>query len=226
MKKKTIIIMLVVFLLVILPVYGAPTITSSIVTDWTAVGEAGIGESGTIDISGSYAVAIHIQAFLDMDATAHEGTEFVIQVSGLGSGDEDWSDYMKFKELIGTANFELIDDNPLAATSTTITVSDTGGGYETEPMGKWIAIEDGTLINSELVFLVAFTTDTDLTIQDGTTNQHANTVNLMDIALSRTIVMPIGAGSRARVIINNGIDIDGTASSLNYKIGKTITTGI
>jgi len=201
---------------------AVPTITSSIVTDWTAVAEGATGESAVIDISGNYATAVHIQAFTDMN-DAHEGTELIIQVSGMSSGDEDWSDFLNVIILTGDGDAEPIDDDPLSG-STTITVSDTGGGYETAPMGKWIAIENGTLINSELVWLTAFTTDTNLTILDNTTNSHAVSTLIWDVAYSKTFYIPVGAGYRARVIVNNGYDIDATASSLNYKVGKTVTT--
>jgi hypothetical protein len=225
--RKIIAVMLLVVLLSshFSPCFAALTITSSVVTDWTAVAAQGTGESAVIDISANYATAVHIQAFLDT-ATAHEGTEFVIQVSSNSSGDEDWSDLTKFSGLVGTANTEPITDNPLAATSTTITVADTGGGYETEPMGKWIAIEDGTLVNSELIWLTGFTADTNITCQDGTTNAHVQTTAMFDIALSKTIVIPFGSGSRARVIVNNGVDMDGTASTLNFKVSKTATTAL
>lgn len=204
---------------------GALTITSSIINDWTAVAEDATGESAVIDISSNYVTAIHLWAFTDMN-DPHEGTEFIIQISANSSGDEDWTTYTKFIELVGDGDAEPIDDDPLAAEATTITISDTGGGYETEPMGKWIAIEDSTLANSELVWLTNFTTDTSITIQDGTTNAHAKSTLIWDVAFAKTIIIPMGAGSRARVICNNGYDGDGTASSLNWKVGKTVTTGL
>jgi len=207
------------------PCFAALTITSSVINDWTAVGATATGESAVIDISSNFATAIHIQAFLDTE-TAHEGTVFSIQISGNSSGDEDWTTLTEFSALVGTANTEAIVDNPLASDSSTITVADTGGLYETEPMGKWIAIEDGTLINSELIWLTGFTTDTNITCQDGTTNAHVQTTAMFDIAMSKTIVIPFGCGSRARVICNNGKDMDGTASSLNWKVGKTVTTAL
>lgn len=206
------------------PARAALTITSSVIDDWSAVAEGATDESTVIDLSGNYATAVHIQAFTDMN-DAHEGTEFIIQVSGKSSGDEDWSDFFVIIALDGDGDAEPIDDNPLSG-STTITVSNTGGGYETAPMGKWIAIEDGTLVNSELVWLTAFTTDTDLTILENTTNSHAVSTLLWDVAISRTYYIPFGIGVRARVICNNGYDIDGTASSLNWKVGKTVTTAL
>lgn len=205
-------------------VYAALTKAAASVTDWNACAVQTGEESGIISFTGNYAGAIMIQAFLDT-TTAHEGTQFIVQVSFATSGDEDWADYTQFLGLVGTANSEAILDNPLAATSTTIDVADTGGGYETEPMGKWIAIEDGTLANSELVWLTDFAADDEFYILDGTTNEHAQGVLCYDIAFSRTVVLDMSV-LRARVVINNGWDMDGTASSLNYRVREAEVTVI
>lgn len=218
----------VLFFICVMPAHKAlatPAITSSIIDDWAAVAEGATDESTEIDISGNYATAIHIQAFLDLDATAHEGTEFVIQLSGMSTGNEDWSDMTKFIDMVDTCNEENIDDNPLTSNSTTILLSDTGGNYEDVIKGGWIAIEDSvSAANNELVWRTGFTTDTNITCQDGTTNEHATASNCYDVAMSRTIVVPFGSGYRARVICNNGYDSDGTACSLVWKVGKTVTT--
>lgn len=204
---------------------AAPTITSSVIDDWAAVAEGAHDQSTVIDLSPNYATSIHIQAFLDLNATAHEGTEFIIQVSGLSSGNEDWSDYTRWLSMVGTCFEENINDNPLVATSTTILLSDTEAGYENPILGGWIAIEDSVAAAAnELVWRTGFTTDTNITILDGTTNEHATASNCYDVAMSRTIVVPFSAGSRARVICNNGYDDDGTACSLVWKVGKTVAT--
>jgi len=190
------------------------------VTDWTAVAQNAVGESGTVDCSGHDATSLNIQAFLD-STTAHTGTKFQIQVSYNTSGDEDWSDYREFVALIGTANSEAITDNPLSAGSTTITMANTGGNYETAPMGRWLAIEDGTLVNSELVCNSGYTTDTNITIIDGTTNEHAQNTVMYDIAASKTVILD-STVNRVRVIINNTYDTNG--STLNYKVRATKLT--
>lgn len=202
---------------------ATPAITSSIITDWTAVAEGATGESAAIDLSPNYATAAHIQGFTDMN-DAHEGTRFIVQLSGMSTGDEDWSDLLEFVALVGDGDSEPIDDDPLSASSTTITISDTGGNFENESSGLWIAIEDGTLVNSELCWLTSHTDDTSFTILDGTTNAHAVDTLVWDTAFSKTINIPFGVGYRARVVVDNSYDADGTASSLNYKVGKTVTT--
>lgn len=206
-------------------IYAALTITASGDLDWTAVAEAGVGESGTIDISASYATAIHIQAFLDT-TDAHEGTEFIVQTSFKTSGDEDWATLTSFVDLVGTANSEAITNNPLAASSTTITCANTTGYTVDAAQMRWVAIEDGTLINSELILQTGFTTDTNITCQDGTTNEHAQNTLMYNIACSRVISIPFGSGVRARVICNNNYDADGTASSLNWKTNKIVVSAI
>lgn len=204
-------------------VQAALTIDPEAVTDWTAVAQNTVAESGVITCSSNYLTTLHIQCFLD-STTAHTGTEFFVLVSSKDSGDEDWHLLGgKWTALIGTANSEAITNNPLAATSTTITMADTGGNYETPPMARWLAIEDGTLVNSELVLSTGYTTDTSITILDGTTNEHAQNTLMYDIADTKTFILPLGT-NRAKLIINNTYDIDG--STLNYKVNDVEVTAL
>jgi len=184
------------------------------VTDWTAVAQNAVGESAEVDISGCYDSSLSIQAFLDTE-TAHTGTEFIIQVSSNTSGNEDWQDYQRWTELIGTANSEAITNNPLAAASTTITCASTTGYTIAELPLAWRAIEDGTLANSEIILQTGLTTDTNITILDGTTNEHAQNTPMYSIAFTKEIWIPISY-NRVRLVINNTYDSDG--STLNYKV--------
>lgn len=187
------------------------------ITDWTAVAQNTIAESGILDVSGHYATELHIQAALDT-TTAHTGTKFIIQVSSNTSGDEDWQDLTEFVALVGTAATDLIEDNPLSAGSTAITL--TAHAFTT--LGKWLFIEDGTLANSELVFESAQATNS-ITILDGTTNAHALNTAIFDLAMVKTITLPMGT-NRARLIVDNTYDADG--STLNYKIRATKVTAV
>jgi len=202
--------------------FAALTKTTESTDDWTAVAQNVVIEGTTLDTSDHYSTELHIQAFLD-STTAHTGTEFIVQVSGNSTGDEDWEDYTRFVAMIDTANSENISDNPLAATSTTITMADTGGEYETAPFAHWIAIEDSTLINSELVLQKGFTLNTNITIVDGTTNSHVQNTTMYDIAISRTVTVGFPV-HRCRVIVNNTFDADG--STINFKVRAVAVTGI
>ena len=203
---------------------AAPTITSSVIDDWAAVAEGATDQSTVIDLSVNYATAIHVQAFLDLDATAHEGTEFRIQVSGLSSGNEDWTDYIVWLSMVDTVNEQTLNGDHGGGDST-ILLASTTGNYADVIKGGWIAIEDSaTAAANELMWRTGFTTDTNITVLDATTNAHLSASNAYDVAMSETKWIPFGAGARARVICNNGFDSDGTASSLVWKVGKTVTT--
>jgi len=208
---------------------AALTITSSVIDDWAAVAEGATDQSTAIVLSSNYATAVHIQAFLDLDAAAHEGTEFIIQVSGYASGNEDWSDLTSFAALVGTPNIQTLNGDH-AGSDSTILLADTGGNYELADIRgdtQWLAIEDSaSAAANELVRRTGFTADTSITILDATTNAHLSASNMYDVAMSRTINIPFGSGARARVICNNGYDSDGTASTLNWKVGKTVTTAL
>lgn len=203
----------------------ALTKAAEAITDWTAVAQNATGESGTLDISGHYETTLHIQAFLDTE-TAHIGTRFKVQVSSAAAGDEDWQDWTEFIELVGTANQEPITDNPLAAGSTTIHVASTTG-YATgsaDNLAGWRGIKNGTLANSELVWQVGYASNEHVIIQDGTTNQHAQNTNMYNIAFVKSVGIGMAAGLRARLLVDNTVDING--STLNFKVSATKVTAL
>lgn len=189
------------------------------IVDWTAVAQNTIGgEDDIIDISAHYNTAFQIQAALDT-TTAHTGTRFLVQVSQQASGDENWQDLLEFIALDGTALTDLIEDNPLAAGSTVIALT----AHALTVLGKWLFIEDGTLVNSELILEAAQAVNS-ITALDPTTNAHAQNTAIFNIAMTKVITILMGAGLRARVLVDNTYDADG--STLNYKINAVETTGI
>lgn len=196
----------------------ALTIAAEAITDWTAVVQNTISESVTIDISAHYNTALQIQAGLDT-TTAHTGTKFIVQVSQQASGDEDWQDLLEFVALVGTAATDLIEDNPLAASSTVIALT----AHALTVLGKWLLIEDGTLVNSELIFESAQATNS-ITALDGTTNAHALNTAIFNVAMTKVISILMGTGLRTRVLVDNTYDADG--STLNYKINAVEVTAL
>ncbi len=186
--------------------------------DWNAVAQNTIEESSEADVSASYNAGLKIQAALDT-TTAHTGTEFIVFVNGNSSDDEDWVIWQKFVDLIGTALTENLTNNPLAAGQSTLTMGDTAG-FETNGSGideipGWRFIEDSTLVNSELIYQIAFTTDTNITWAGVNKNSHVQNTPLYNIATSKVIALPFWA-NRAKVIVNNAYDADG--STLNYRV--------
>ena len=192
------------------------------ITDWTAVAQNTIVHSDILDISSDLQAGLILQAFLDTE-TAHTGTKIIVEISHNTSGDEDWAEIPGTDKiiLIGTANEELIDDNPLTAGSVTILMSSTTG-YETE--GLWRGIKDGTIANSEVVRQSAVDANVDIDILDGTANEHANTVNIYSIAMSELIAHLSVYVRRVRLIVDNTYDDNG--STLVYRLMITRATDI
>jgi len=190
----------------------------SAVTDWTAVAQNTVVESATLDCSSHYGTMLHIQAFLD-NTTAHTGTRFIVQASSNTTGDEDWQDLTEFVALIGTAVTDLIENNPLAQNSTAITLT----GHAYTDFAKWLAIEDGTLVDSELVFVKANADANTVDILDGTANAHAVNTAMFDVAVSKVVMIPPET-YRVRLVVANNYDADG--ATLNYKLRASEITAI
>lgn len=191
--------------------------STSSVQDWTAVAQNTIAKSAEADLSGVNKASLHVQAALDT-TTAHTGTRFLVQISGSETGDEDWQDFADFVALIGTAATDAIENDPLAAGATSITLTSHALTVE----GKWLLIEDGTLANSELIFESASATNA-ITILDGTTNAHVVTTAIFNVAMNQNVALPTSA-VRARLVVDNTYDDNG--STLNYAVRVSKVTGV
>jgi hypothetical protein len=196
------------------------TVTKAVeqATDWTAVAQNTVVKSAEINCATHEISHLTTQAFLDT-TTAHTGTEFIVEVSSNTSGDEDWCEYTRFVGLIGTAVKQDITNNPLAAAGTSVTI----GATANFTVGLLVALEDATLVNSELCRITAVAANTSVTLLDGVTNEHANTTDLYNLAMTN-IVMLAPSVMRARVIVNNGYDADG--STLNFKLRCSKVTSL
>ena len=189
------------------------------VSDWTAVAQNTIVKSAILDTSLNVAHHLNIQAFLDTE-TAHGGTRFVVQVSSSTSGNEDWVDYTEFIGLIGTANTEAITNNPATGGTTILTVVSTVG-YTT--FGLWRAIEDSTLINSELIYQTAYSNNASITILDGITNQHAQTTPMYNLAFTQVVLLTPSV-NRVRLVVDNTYSAAG--STLNFKLRASYASSL
>lgn len=187
------------------------------ITDWTAVAQNTVGESGTLDCSGHYGTILCIQAALDT-TTAHTGTRFIVQTSSNTTGDEDWQDYTEFVGLIGTAVKDDIENNPLNAGETSLTLT----SHALTVLAKWLFLEDATLVDSELVFEVSQTANA-VVVKDGVTNTHQNTCDVYNVALAQPILLDSSV-YRVRVLVDNTYDTDG--STLNYKVRAVKITAV
>lgn len=190
------------------------------VDEWAEIAQNAVREGATVDVSGCYNAALHINVAIS-STTAHTGTKVEVQVSSNSSGDEDWHELVSFLTSVGTANSEVPSDN-IDATDTTITVASTTG-YDADET-RMIFIEDTTVADSEICLLVSHVADTSITVQDGVTNAHiAATTVMYNIVDTYVIELPFSA-NRVRVIYDNTFDSNGATVHTYSRITKV--TGI
>jgi len=194
------------------------------IQDWTAVAQNGVSESAIYDNSANYTSALNIQAFLN-STVAHQGTEFLVQVSANAAGDEDWQDLVRFMSLAGTALTITITNNPAPVGTTVFTSGTVAAGWEVKELSsRIVGIKDiNTLVNSELMLQTGYVSNTSITVQDDSTNAHAVNSVIYSIAMTQNIVLPTWV-NRARVFVNNNYDNGG--ASLSYKVRASIITSL
>jgi hypothetical protein len=190
------------------------------VDEWVAVAQNTVVEGATADISANYQTLLTIMVALTSETAAANGCEIAVQISAATSGDEDWVDLTRFQGPIGTANKEDSTANPLAAGATTITCASTTGYTKPTSTDNGLRyLKDATIANSEVVLQNGLTTNTNITIVDGTTNEHANTMDMYNIVGAYVIQIP-DAANRLRVIYNNTKDAAGSTCDVMSRISR------
>jgi hypothetical protein len=197
---------------------------------WAAVALNAVGEGAIIDTSLHYLTRLHIEAFLDTAAaTAHTGTQVIVQAftgvdpAGLPAAvDEYWANLLWWTILVGTCNPEpqlhLTDPAPVA--TTLFPVTSTNGYVVADVAMPWIALQDATLANSELLLLKAITANQDLTVVDGTVRTHAKTTAIFgNIAYNQTIPIVTKDIMGLRILMNNNFDSNGAI--MNWRFAWT-----
>ncbi len=207
--------LIVLFALFISTAAFAQTKSTTAVDEWAEVAQNAVREGATIDVSGDFAVQIHISVALTAE-TAHTGSKIEIQTSGNTSGDEDWTTYKTLFSPTGTANSEATSGTETAG-ATVIECASTVGLYDDDET-RWIFFEHTTIANSEMALLVSHVANTSVTVQDGITNdQTAGT--MFDIAQNYTVPLPFGA-NRFRIIYDNTFDVDGSTIHTYARISR------
>ena len=140
--------------------YGVALAHQAVTHPATVVGSA-------LDVSTKLAVTLLLfHASVEATANTNPG-KFLVQVSGLATGGEDWVTVSEFAATISTASSELIDaTEPIA--ETVLAVSDTTGFIAND----LLYIQDvGTLADSEWNRCQEIAANTSITLIDGLTNQ-------------------------------------------------------
>lgn len=221
---KRILLVVLLTLLLCLPAW-AITKSSAVVDEWAAVAENTLREGAATTISTSVQTTVTVSV-VATGADAGEGMYITIQTSMKSSGDDDWTTMSggKILVLIGTANLETITNNPAAIGTLVFTVAD-DAGYEAAAMLLVFIEDQDDVEDSELMYVVSTSTDTSITVLDGTTTAHANTAVLSNLAYKQTFAIPSTA-HRVRVIYDNTFDDDGTAPEIHCKASVDEVTSL
>ena len=194
--------------------------------EWTEIAQAGILETGSIDVSDAYSAILHIDCCLS-STTAHTGTEIIVQIASEAGVDDAWTDLTKFVGPVGTA-ITVPLTGAEAAAQTVLTVTDPVTN-NLDNSGKSIFLEDpNTVAQCEIVYVTTNSGDAGdtITILDGLTHAHVAWDDFFDIdsatvsAVSTTPIEVPMATSQARVIFNNNYDADGSTVHVRVRITK------
>lgn len=219
MKRITALLLL----LLTTPVFAQPTKGVTQVDEWAAITATSVREGATVDISDAYDAILYVDLAATSE-TAHEGTMIRVQISPTTSGDETWTDLggpIIFG--VGTAAAEAVSGTESAG-QTVIEVASTTGYTVDLNVNRWVFFLNGTVANSELGYMTAFSANTSITVADGITNAQTSST-IYNTARRYAVPLPLSA-NRVRVIYDNNYDADGTASQVHSHAYIVETTAL
>lgn len=230
-----------IFLLILLmPCLAQGVLSKSETTEalaWTkitaATGTTGIKETGTIDVSGNYSTTLHIDVCI-AEASAHEGTEVIVQMSSEAGVDGSWSTLARFISRAATglkADFAGVE----AIGQTTLSITNPGTA-NIDHVGKFLFVEASTTTSCEIVYQIDTDGDTgdSITILDGLDHGQDTGSDVWSVdgdgydnsaVNTWPVIVPFSA-SQVRVIINNSYDSDGTAADIYARVRVTEVTAL
>jgi len=199
---------------------GSPTISCEAIDACVEVAQNAVYEGATTPVDPNYVTRLHCLLALTTE-TPHTGTKIMIQSSGVETGNRNWTTF-EFVRLVGTANSQVITNDPATVGTTVFTVADTTG-YEDNGVRKVFLEDVNTFANSEWFELVSAASNTSLTVLDGSAIEHAVNSIFYNVAEDFEYDLPLGH-DRFRVIVDNTYDDDG--STVAYQLDVTKVTGV
>ncbi len=215
--KRIVLALTLLLLLLIQPLPGAITKTTTIdmIDAWQSLAAATLAVGNADDISGSYQTKLYLEIAYT-NANAQAGVDVLVEIS---YADDNWVLLTRFTTIGDTPATTTINDGTVTAGDTTITLTDATTGDFDVPARKWFIV-DGTVANSESVKTVVNTVHT-VTLAQDLIRSHANSLNVWDFVVEKTIAVPMAA-AYVRVLINN-TDVD---ASIHFTTRISKVTGI
>ena len=217
--KRIILALTLILILLIQPLPGAITKTTSIVEvdAWQPLAAATLAVGNNHDISASYQTKLYLEiAYTDPGNSPQAGVDVLVEIS---YADDNWVLLTRFDTTADATASTTINDGTVTAGDTTITLTDATTGDFDVPSRKWFIV-DGTVANSESVKTVVNATHT-VTLAQDLIRSHANGLTVYDFVFEKTIAIPMAA-AQVRVLINN-TDADAT---IHFTTRVSKVTGI
>ena len=215
--KRIILALTLLLILLIQPLPGAITKTTSIDTldEWQSVAAGTLVVGTADDISLSYQTKLYIEIAYT-NANAQAGVEYIVEIS---YANDNWVEFIRRTTIGDTPATTTINDGAVTAGDTTITLTDATTGDFDVPARKWFIV-DGTVANSESVKTVVNAVHT-VTLTQDLIRSHANSLNVWDFVVEKVVSIPMAA-AYVRVLINN-TDAD---ASIHFTTRVSKVTGI
>ncbi len=132
-----------------------PTKTETQVLEWTVVNIGVVLETGTIDVSDSYATTLHIDCCI-IDQADHDGTEVIVEIASEASVDDAWTTIARFLGPLNSSGLIITQNIPSteAAGQTVLSLTNpVANNFSND--GKFKFILNDTIANSEIIYQVS-----------------------------------------------------------------------
>ena len=196
--KRIILALTLLLILLIQPLPGAITKTTSIdiIDEWQFVAVATLIVGNAEDIHLSYQTKLYLEiAYSDVQTQA--GVDVLVEIS---YADDNWVLLTRFTTTSDSPTTTVINDGAVNAGDPSLTLTDATTGDFDVPARKWFIV-DGTVANSESVKTVVNAVNT-VTLAQDLIRSHADSSRVWDFVFEKVISIPMAA-SYVRVLINN-----------------------
>ncbi len=136
--------------------HSTPTKTETQVLEWTSVDQNANLETGTIDVSDSFATNLHIDCCLKEGKTGD--TDITVEIASEAGVDDAWTTARKFSHSTTGTGIDAAMAMEVAADSEILSLTNpVASNFDND--GKFKFILDGTIANSEIIFQISHTED-------------------------------------------------------------------
>ena len=195
------------------------------VMDWTVIAVQSVQVSPVISVAGNYDTTLHIDCACAGSVASFTGTELFVQMRGQADVNDSWTTLTRFAGPAVSAPLTLAVTTSFASGVNSIPIALSTVSLK---FGKQIMIEDGTVANSEIAYVVASNSTGLMTILDPLTHPHTSTALIYssdlenaqgECVIAAPVSIPFTADS-VRVLINNNLDVSANRALVKIRMSR------